>query len=483
MLSHDLDGGREGEIMLNAYRSLLRRPVAMAMVGLIGLFIALPQNAFAQLEMAPWLDGALIGVDTVTGGIVVETSSKPFAPGEHVSLLTDADTLILIDRVKSKIADLKPGMLVKVKYVKGQATVVVAGAKAVSMDDVTELRGIVASVDSATLSFMILTERVRGVPGPKVRVMTDANTVFNIDGAVRTIGFLSVGMFVTVVPPTGIAISVYARTGAPKAPAPEAAAEVAQLDVTVGMKDPDSARVQGMVVSVAVSTGRFVIATRAERDAPGKQLVVITDARTPITIDGQPGALADMKAGMYVKVQPAADVEGKVEATTSAPLALPLRGVISNVDAPARRIFVTETLNGVPGRPAIIATDADTAIKIDGLASMVADLKSGMFVTVRPPRGTAARIEAHTKSPGAPLRGAVQSVDAINGDVMVVTPPVPLNGVNSLTIRVITSPNTGVAVDGKPAAVADLKPGMLLEVEPATGVATYIEALTVAPPL
>lgn len=102
------------------------------------------------------------------------------------------------------------------------ATRAEAAAKAAFPVQLSELRGIVLSVDTATGSFIIATEVTRGVPGPEVRVFTNAQTVVIVDGSTGIFAMLRPGMFVTVVPPSGIAVLVDARTNGPAPLSPEA---------------------------------------------------------------------------------------------------------------------------------------------------------------------------------------------------------------------------------------------------------------------
>ncbi|MGO8704764.1 MAG: hypothetical protein ACLQVA_13195 [Candidatus Brocadiia bacterium] len=96
-----------------------------------------------------------------------------------------------------------------------------AAAKAAFPAQVPQLRGVVLSVDSATGSLIIATEVTRGVPGPDVWVFTNSQTVILIDGSTGVFAMLRPGMFVTVVPPSGVAVLVDAHTNGPAQPAPE----------------------------------------------------------------------------------------------------------------------------------------------------------------------------------------------------------------------------------------------------------------------
>jgi hypothetical protein len=102
------------------------------------------------------------------------------------------------------------------------ATRTEAAAKAAFPVQSSELRGILASVDTATGSFIMATEVTRGVPGPEVRMFTNAQTVIIVDGSNGIFALLRPGMFVTVVAANGVAVLVDARTSGPAPLSPEA---------------------------------------------------------------------------------------------------------------------------------------------------------------------------------------------------------------------------------------------------------------------
>ena len=72
------------------------------------------------------------------------------------------------------------------------------------------------------------------------------------------------------------------------------------------------------------------------------------------------------------------------------------------------------------------------------------------------------------------LYGTVVSVDTANGKVVIA----PKGG---SAVTVTTDANTKVRVKDKEAALADVQPGMILRVSPATGTAADIRAFTPNP--
>ncbi len=80
-----------------------------------------------------------------------------------------------------------------------------------------------------------------------------------------------------------------------------------------------------------------------------------------------------------------------------------LRGIITNVDtATGSFIIATEVTRGVPGPDVRVFTNPQTVILIDGQAGVFAMLRPEMFVTVAPPNGVAAVVDAHTTGPSTP---------------------------------------------------------------------------------
>lgn len=63
-------------------------------------------------------------------------------------------------------------------------------------------------------------------------------------------------------------------------------------------------------VNVTVSTGR---------GDKAKEVVVVTDDKTVVTVDGVAAKVADLKEGMYVKVAPATGTATEIKAVTKKP--------------------------------------------------------------------------------------------------------------------------------------------------------------------
>jgi hypothetical protein len=71
-------------------------------------------------------------------------------------------------------------------------------------------------------------------------------------------------------------------------------------------------------VVTAIDGTNVKVQPKAKPGAAQEEVVVPTDEKTVVTIDGQPGKLADLRQGMKVIVTPATGTAIKIEATTKA---------------------------------------------------------------------------------------------------------------------------------------------------------------------
>lgn len=65
---------------------------------------------------------------------------------------------------------------------------------------------------------------------------------------------------------------------------------------------------------VRVESEKLVIHTKANRNAADEEQTIQTDKDTKVTVDGKEGKLADLAAGMTVKVTPAKGTATKIDA-------------------------------------------------------------------------------------------------------------------------------------------------------------------------
>lgn len=81
-----------------------------------------------------------------------------------------------------------------------------------------------------------------------------------------------------------------------------------------GAKPKPAPGLMGVVVKVDGAD----VTIKAGKGADAKEVVVKTDADTKVTVDGQDGKVADLKAGMMVKVSPADGTAKKIDAKAAA---------------------------------------------------------------------------------------------------------------------------------------------------------------------
>ena len=67
----------------------------------------------------------------------------------------------------------------------------------------------------------------------------------------------------------------------------------------------------------------ITVKTHARKNAESKEVVVVTDDKTVVTIDKVAAKVADLKVDMYVTVTPAEGTAEKIEASTKAPESRP----------------------------------------------------------------------------------------------------------------------------------------------------------------
>ena len=146
-----------------------------------------------------------------------------------------------------------------------------------------------------------------------------------------------------------------------------------------------------------------------------------------------------------------------------------LYGTVVSVDAASGKVVITPK----GGSDVTVATDANTKVRVKDKDTTLADVQPGMMLRVSPATGTAADIRAFQQQASTPkpslLYGTVVSVDAANGKVVIA----PKDGAQ---VTVATDANTKVRVKDKDATLADVQPGMMLRVSPATGTAADIRA-------
>jgi hypothetical protein len=229
------------------------------------------------------LDGKVVSNDGAN--VLIQTRR-----GQQVSVATDASTVVTIDGKAAAVADLKAGMLVEVTPESGTAAQIEARTR-----PGRPLVGKVVSSDGTNV--VVETLAWRGAGSQQVSVVTDANTSVTIDGQAAAVGDLKAGMYVVVVPSTGTATKILA-------------------------KSPPVRPLVGKVVSSDGTT--VVVQTFGEHGAAGQQVSVGTDANTLVAINRKAATVADLKPGMFVVVLPPTGTAASIRA----------RGLPASVPAP-----------------------------------------------------------------------------------------------------------------------------------------------------
>jgi hypothetical protein len=96
-----------------------------------------------------------------------------------------------------------------------------------------------------------------------------------------------------------------------------AALTISFVGTAQAAKEKKGKGLKGQVVSVAADGKSIVVSTGKKSDA--KQSTIELDDSCTVTIDGAPGKVADLKAGLYVLVSPAEGKATSITATTAKP--------------------------------------------------------------------------------------------------------------------------------------------------------------------
>lgn len=154
-----------------------------------------------------------------------------------------------------------------------------------------------------------------------------------------------------------------------------------------------------------------------------------------------------------------------------------LYGKVISVDTNASKVVIAPK----EGPQVTVASDANTTVQVAGKAATLGDVKAGMTLRVSPATGTATDLrafpaQANTAQPAKPslLYGQVISVDTATGKVVIAPKEGP-------QVTVTTDKNTKVYLGSQDATLADVKSGMILRVNPATGVPADIRAFPQQP--
>jgi biopolymer transport protein ExbD len=145
------------------------------------------------------IEGKIVSVDANAGTLVVQPER-----GAPVTVTTDANTKVTLDRASSTLASLAAGMPVEVKFRSGGTAALI---EARTPPPPPPLVGKIVSVDANAGTLVVQPER-----GAAATVTTDANTVVTLDHKPSSLASLAPRMCVVVRPPTGTAVTIDAET-------------------------------------------------------------------------------------------------------------------------------------------------------------------------------------------------------------------------------------------------------------------------------
>lgn len=151
----------------------------------------------------------------------------------------------------------------------------------------------VASVDAAAGTVVVNMK-----DGTKLTVTTDANTKIQVDGKDAKLDDIKAGMVLRISPATGVAADLRAFMPKNNPPAPPGPAPAPQA-------------VYGTVASVEAEQAKVVVNMK-----DSTQLTVLTDAKTTVQVDGKAATIADIKAGMIIRISPPTGTAADVRAFT-----------------------------------------------------------------------------------------------------------------------------------------------------------------------
>lgn len=381
------------------------------------------------------LSGTIVGVDA-NGTITVATPARGRMPASQLTVATDANTVVTLDRKPAALADLKPDMIVAIRLAGGTAIHVVARTP-----PVVPLNGTIVSLD-ASGNLTVATPARGSVPAGQVTLATDTGTTVTLDGRSATLADLKPQMSVQVKPPTGTASSLVART-------------------------PPATSVAGTIGSIDVGSGMMSVAPSMMK-TPGEMMNIQTNANTKVKVDNKPAGVGDLRNGMFAVMSVRLGMALTINAQTPPPV--PLAGTIISIDDSGA--IVVET----PGTPPVqttVVTGAQTLVTVDGKQASLTVLRPDMSVEILPATGTATSIHAHTPLVDLrPLVGTIVGTDGANITVQTWM----MGSATGTQTTVATNSDTKVTINGRTASPADLVVGMSVEVMPFQGTATTIQA-------
>jgi hypothetical protein len=127
----------------------------------------------------------------------------------------------------------------------------------------------------------------------------------------------------------------------------------------------------------------------------GNEVVVTTDDKTVVTIEGKDAKVADLKVDLHVWVTPKEGMATKIVASTKMPMPDGLHGKIVSFDG----LKIMIKCHDENAKAIEVTSDDKTIFTLDDKDAKLADLKVDMYVHVMPKEGTATKVVACTKMP------------------------------------------------------------------------------------
>ena len=388
--------------------------------------------AYIQVKTEAEVEAIIKSIDVAKGELTLTLPT-----GATLTLKLTTKTEVNVNGKKATAADLKPNALAEVEY--NVRSLEVLEVKA---ETTAKVEGTIKSVDSAAGTATILTS-----DGKEIVLKVTDTTRVHIQGLLFGLLGITAGMKVEARYDltTGIAAELKAKERPEGKPEPKPKGKNAH--------EPErkaGATILGTVGGIDLISGEITMNLDG-----GGTIILRTDSKTEIELNGEMATLASLKVGDRLRVtynletKVASELEGRPHSIQTH-LEAEAHGTVQVLDAAMKKMVVrlrdSSTLE--------LSLGADTIIRISGQPSKEADLKQGMEVEVqyRTDTNAALRINA----PGrldAEIHGTVQSVD-MTKHIMVVR----LH--NGSTLQLALSGDTDIHINGQASSESDLKAGM-----------------------
>jgi hypothetical protein len=371
----------------------------------------------------------------VVRDVSVPQNSLTIATGEGdrtITLNVPPGTPISLNDRPASLEDLRRGFLVAASYVRETLQAVRIAATSIA-----EVQGLIRAVN---LDLDIVT--ISPFDGPPVELHVVESTAISVNGERAPLERLQPGM--------GARATYHLVSH-------EAISIAARSDV----EECTPVGISGLILRVEVDRGHLAIQPRE-----GDPVVLNITNRTEITLNGDPARLGDLQPGMGVEARfcretltataVAARSDDPGDCTLSS-----ARGLIARVNPDTGALAIalsnTEILT-------LTVTDR-TEITLNGRPGRLSDLRNGMRVEARFCRETlmATVVAAQSEDPGdCVLTGASGLIQRVNPDAGTLSIALSDTAADVLTLNV--TDRTEITLDGRPARLSDLRPGMRVAV-------------------